>query len=512
MTRSEEDCRGLTKIPVVIGENIIQKMIGKNLKLPRDLIAIKLRNIETEVRDIQTDIIKDKIIIHGTLHKQFYFIDANHLVRHFEEALSFSELVSLPGAEPDMEIVIQPTVEHIITHLLDQGKEIHHKTILQFFIKILKCKEIKLKSGSDALFKVDQLIGKNQIQTMVTNETVLSKPAEKIVEIQAKVKEIETEVIEDKVLIQGIIEKQVFYIGNDQKNYYQEEQVPFSDFIDLFGAESGMNVHVDIQVEHIDFQLKPGNKLNQKIVLKIKIKVTDSCEQCLSIGKGPLVMLPHVIGDFKKQFMNDSSVELDQPAVKIKEIDASVLKLEITLIKNKAVLTGILHKQIFYIGKDNVEYHQAEDIPFTTFIDTPKVKPGMNSHIEAEIVFIKPTLSLDGAVLHQIVFIDFFLTITENVQITLSKETPIDKCGVLEGIVTDPCGKPVKDVLVKAVNQKDSSQEFLGVTNKSGFYAICVPPGTFSLHVLWCSDTCFTKVSEDCCGYKIPVLLPKNIP
>lgn len=39
------------------------------------------------------------------------------------------------------------------------------------------------------------------------------------------------------------------------------------------------------------------------------------------------------------------------------------------------IITGNLHKQIFFVADDDIVRHQGEDIPFTTFVDLPGIDP-----------------------------------------------------------------------------------------------------------------------------------------
>jgi hypothetical protein len=46
------------------------------------------------------------------------------------------------------------------------------------------------------------------------------------------------------------------------------------------------------------------------------------------------------------------------------------------LLPNKVVISGTLHKQIFFVADDDIVRHQGEDIPFSTFVDLPGINPG----------------------------------------------------------------------------------------------------------------------------------------
>jgi hypothetical protein len=40
------------------------------------------------------------------------------------------------------------------------------------------------------------------------------------------------------------------------------------------------------------------------------------------------------------------------------------------------IITGTLHKQIFFVADDDLVRHMGEDLPITTFVDLPGIEPG----------------------------------------------------------------------------------------------------------------------------------------
>lgn len=88
------------------------------------------------------------------------------------------------------------------------------------------------------------------------------------------------------------------------------------------------------------------------------------------------------------QILVESTVELENPAVKIDEIRAVVQDLTCQVIMDKVIFQGVLHKQIFYVREDGVVVHQAEDVRFSGFVDVPGAIPGEACRINAVIEFI----------------------------------------------------------------------------------------------------------------------------
>lgn len=416
----------LIKTPVVVGENVIQKMEVTDLVL--DMPAIKVRDINATVRDIQTDVIDDKVIIQGTIQKQIFYVGTDDIIHHQSEDIEFSTFIDVPGAEPGMDVLVEPTIEHVVAKLIADGAILHQKVVLQFFVKVLSVQQLIVEVGSGPLVKTDRVIGENAVQTMVINDVTLAVEAIKIADITAEVRDLDTEVIDDKVIIQGIVHKQLFYIGEDDVEHHQGEDIPFSEFIDIPGAEPGMNVQVHPTVEHIKQELSPdGTTVTQEIVLELFVKVTETVQINVVTGEDSLVMLPEVIGENMKQILSETTLDLDLPAIKVKEITATFEDINAVVINDKVIVQGIIHKQIFYVGEDNVEYHQAENVPFSTFIDVMGARPDMDVDVIPTIAFIKPILSPNGELLTQKIIGDIFVKVSENIQFNVSEVGP---CGV----------------------------------------------------------------------------------
>ncbi len=413
----------LIKTPVVIGENVIQRMEVSDL--PLDMTAIKIKEITTNIRDLVTDVIQDKVLIQGTLHKQIFYVGIDNIIHHQMENISFSHFIDIPGAEPGMDVLIEPEVEHVFSKLILDGSVLHQKVVVQFFVKVLSVQQLIVETGIGPLVKAQRVIGENTVQTMINNEVTLAVEAIKIVDITAKVVGLETEIIEDKVIMQGIVHKQLFYIGTDDVEHHQAEDIPFSEFVDIPGAEPGMNVQVYPNIEHIKQVLSPdGTMVAQEIVLELFVKVTESVQINLVTGNDSLVMLPEVVGENVKQILSETTATLTPTAIKVKNINAGFEGLNAVVINDKVIIQGIIHKQIFFIGEDNIEYHQAENVPFSTFIDVIGARPGMDVQIIPSIAFIKPILSNDGVCLTQKVIADIFVKVTENIQFNVNEVGP----------------------------------------------------------------------------------------
>ncbi|HEX2955136.1 MAG TPA: DUF3794 domain-containing protein [Bacillota bacterium] len=410
----------LVRAEVVIGEATRQILVETNVTLTQP--AIKVRNITAEIRELTTDLILDKVIIQGILHKQIFFVGNDNIVHHQAEDVPFSTFVEVPGAEPGQNVQINTVIETVIFTLLNPTT-LHQKAVIEFFIKVTESRQLNIVEGTGPLVRLDKVVGDSTKQELIENIITLERAAIKIDDITAEVRNLTVEVIEDKVIVQGVVHKQIFFVGTDNIEFHQGEDVDFSTFVDIPGAQPGMDVIVEPNIEFIHFELLDATTLLQKVVVEFFIKVTESVQINVALGPGALLKLDTVVGERTCQILVESILTLSQAAIKVREIMARVENITTEVIEDKVIIQGILHKQIFFINEDNVEIHQAENVPFSTFVDLPGAIKGMDVRIEPIIETILFEL-VNSTTLRQKVVIEFFVKVTEAQQLQVALVSP----------------------------------------------------------------------------------------
>lgn len=419
---TQETAVGSNQIAVIPMQDIIvtpepEVLAGQTLL---DFPARKVREIRGEVRDIEVTVIENKVIIQGVIHKQIFYVDVDGFVRHQAEDINFSTFIDVPGALPGMNVLVNPVIEDIIFRLVNPpSRVLVEKVVLQIFVKVTETVQLQLAVGTGPLFKTESVIGEGSTQHLSETVVTLPNPAIKVAEIVAKVQDVTTEIIADKVIIQGIIHKQIFFVDLNGISRHLAEDVPFSTFIDIPGAAEGQNVQVHPSVEFVGFILEDQVTLRQKVVLEIFVKVTETIQIQVQPGMGPLLALGEVVGEGTTQLLSDTVVTLNQPAIKVREIIAEIRNLTTHVLADKVVIQGVLHKQIFFINTNNIEVHQAEDVAFSTFIDIPGALPGLDVQVHPIIEFIGFNFT-EPDQLNQKVVMQFFVKVTEPVQIQVA--------------------------------------------------------------------------------------------
>lgn len=128
--------------------------------------------------------------------------------------------------------------------------------------------------------KTLRVIGENTAQIVVENEVPLR--AIKIVKIDASLGPTTDHVFQNKVVKQGTIIKQIFYVDPDNFVRHLHEEVPFMVSVDIPGIAPSDRVEVqnyliDIDTDYSLGFLEPAEPpmLRQKVVAHVLVKVSE---------------------------------------------------------------------------------------------------------------------------------------------------------------------------------------------------------------------------------------------
>ncbi|MDN5346501.1 MAG: hypothetical protein PWP65_65 [Clostridia bacterium] len=256
----------LLKVHSVVGEDTKQVSLINDVTFDRRIKKIK--EAITKIEDITTEIVPDKVIIEGKLHKQIIYVEFD-TGRVYEKSVDekFSAFVHIPGAKKDMTVDVKVDVEYINHDLRDGTEETgftraRQTVILRVFAKVTEDLQLEVVTnvtgeGIDVtkeLLRVESVVGENQRQINLREDVYFERPVKKIVDTKTKinVKRRDTKVLPDKVIIEGILHKQIFYVDLCTEGVFEQGiDVGFTAFVDVPGAEPDMNLQIKYEIEHI---------------------------------------------------------------------------------------------------------------------------------------------------------------------------------------------------------------------------------------------------------------------
>ncbi|NLO88813.1 MAG: DUF3794 domain-containing protein [Clostridia bacterium] len=262
----------LLKVDSVIGEQEKQVEVVRDIEFPDRKRAKKVKEVIAEVKDIETEIIPDKVIIKGVLHKQILFVEAE-TNKVFETSVDepFTVSVEIPGAKKDHTVKVDVDVEFVDVDLKKGNRregfrEAKLTAILDVFVKVTE--ELQLEVVTDVrgrgldvrkeLLKVQSVVGENERQVNLRDEIIIDRPVKKIVDTltDVKINRRETKVLNDKVIVDGVLKKQIFFVDLCSEAVFEKSvKEDFTTFVDVPGARKDQNVQVNVDVEFVDHEV-----------------------------------------------------------------------------------------------------------------------------------------------------------------------------------------------------------------------------------------------------------------
>lgn len=338
--------------------------------------AKKIADIHARLLDLSADVVDCQVMVQGILHKQIFFVGDDDRVHHQAEDVPFTVFVDVPGAAAGMQAHVVGKIAKLSHTLVDQC-ELNQRAILQFTVRVTEdCQVQVVLNPTGPLVRAEVVVGETTQVVPVENVVQLEREAIKVRDIRVALENVTAEVSEDQVLFQGCLVKQVFYIATNNQEFHQEERVPFTGLALIPGARPGQNVTIRPSILRIDKFLINGNCVRQRIILAVFVKVTETVElNVLEDVTGPLVLAKKVVASAARQVLVESVADLAVPAKKVHEIQARITNLFCEVIPNKVILTGCIHKQIFFVGPDDVVHHQAEAYLTKRTVRWPVVSP-----------------------------------------------------------------------------------------------------------------------------------------
>lgn len=272
----------LLKVDSVVGEDLVSEVIKNTVELP--MAAKKIFQVVGEVRDVETEVKQDVVVVRGVVHKQIFLVDEGDLVRHVSEDVPFSVAVPIPGARPGFDVQVDVTAIVDRFELVDPpGKRLRQTIILDIFVKVTEVLQIEVVidvrgRGIEAvkkLLKVEEVVADVFETVTVDAEVELPMKAEKIFRIMAEITNVETEIVNGRVIVRAVLHKQIFFVDKGGLLRHVREDVPFQVVANVPGAEPGMNVQARLRIiGDIDFDLINGKIVQQTAVVEAFVKVT----------------------------------------------------------------------------------------------------------------------------------------------------------------------------------------------------------------------------------------------
>jgi hypothetical protein len=363
----------------------------------QDSANILLRNLPVTAKAVKkitgtvsfTDytVLPDKIVVTGVLIWQLFYVGDDDLTHISSGEIPFSTIIPVNGASEGMTARLSGEIENISAVILQEGSQVNIKAVIRITVVIDEKSPISLAPNGTTDVVAEIIINENSAQTMVSEEFSLKRNAKKIFIGESKTTLESIETGEDIVVAQGKICLGISYVGEDDITYYEKFNIPISGLIEMLGALPGMEACVSQTLETSKVALTSSNGFSFQAVVSWDARLTDTIvTQITPAASGDEYRILLLVGsEVDIQHMVNAQITLEKDALKIREVKTHISELKAEVITNKVIISGILSKEIYYVGTDGINYSQLASSSFSTFVDYPGALPGHEALIDAEI-------------------------------------------------------------------------------------------------------------------------------
>jgi len=386
------------KVQHVIGEGAAQFDVVRNIELPA--VVRKVVDVDAEIVELDYEILPNKVIIKGALHKQIFYVeDGDYVVKEFTVMREeFTDFVHIKGAEPGMDVILNAQLMFVDTNPANgsfPADTIHQAAVISVSAKVIEIMQLDVVTDVTGpgitvqkdLFQVESVVGEQEKQATVAAEHEVDEDARKIYDMDAVCRDLDYEILPGKVVIRGTLHKQIYYVSDvDDTVKEQSFDDEFSVVIDIPGAETDMDVYTTCKVEFCEAKLigeAPSNRVKANCILQVFAKVTELVElNIVTNVKGATVdrrriRVEDIIGKECHQENVNQSIDVNAPedvegvlVKKTRSLTAKIRNVTYEIIRDKVIVKGVIHVQAYYVGCDEnqVLRETSADIPFTTFV------------------------------------------------------------------------------------------------------------------------------------------------
>ncbi|MDF2505246.1 MULTISPECIES: SPOCS domain-containing protein [Clostridium] len=243
----------------------------------------------------------------------------------------------------------------------------------------------------------EQLLGENTADTVVQEEYIIPDTQPdvlKILMVDAKPSISNTEVMQDKVYLEGQVEFDVVYLGKTEEGSEicgVSYAAKFSNYVEIEGAAHKMLADTDFYVEHMNCNAVNERKISVEGIIKLKSEV---------FSENDLEIVKDVTGLGDVQFLKSQTsidkiagnksidlvakshlqVPMENPQIaNILKYDVNVHKKQIKVLEGKLELEAFAQVNVLYKGKDNGEiFNLSDDVLLSQEVEFEGVNPTMN--------------------------------------------------------------------------------------------------------------------------------------
>lgn len=355
-------------------------------------------------------IVKDKLLISGLVKSKVVYksSEENSSIQTLEGTSDFREEINIDGINKDMIVKANANIEHIEYEQVD-GRKVSLNALVNIESRIEKSnliemvKEIKEVENLEVLkekVRYNHFLGEGNTHSLIHEAFEVDDDMpdiDEVLKLDLRVHEDESKVVEDKIIVSGVIECSMVYQGKNEINSINKE-IAFNHFVDVEGAIKDSKKQLEMNIDSVNYEVKENLEGNLRILdLEIRIGIDGkayeqreknivldaySTKKEIDIERKEIEIVENV-----KELESKESIKgrIDHSNFeKVYSIEGSSTVLDSRILENKIILEGLLILNILYLNSDSDEINTLkEEIPFKSYIESEGIDETMTTEEES---------------------------------------------------------------------------------------------------------------------------------
>lgn len=288
----------IIQIDDVVGRETAQAIISDEFDNPSEKpVPEKILDVDSNITITEARIVADKVIVDGEVALQIMYVGAvpEQSVHSMHTNLMFTDYIEVPGATPDMDVVVDAVIENCDVEIKGCPYFVAD-CVIKLQARVTEPREVRVvtecpgNTVNTVELNVEQLIGRESSQVVVREsfESPDPKPCpEKILNVFIEnIKIREKKIIKNKVIVRGYVDVKIVYVAAkpDQAVHAMHQQLNFRTFMEIKRATEDMDVDVKAVVEYLNAEVMDCCDINIECIVKVKARVTQTLRRTVCAG------------------------------------------------------------------------------------------------------------------------------------------------------------------------------------------------------------------------------------
>lgn len=278
----------------VAGEAVAETLVKDTFEVESHEAPIKeILKWDAVAVEKETKVTDNKVIASGNLVVELLYLadDEDSTLMMMKKEVPFTQFIEMNHVDADMRYKLKMTVERMNTEVREniQGerKIVEVEAVAKSAVKVLDTVTREMVVDAYAPSKPLKVhkspvnwkehVGMNRSHALIRE--VLDLPAthpeiDTLFSVQVKPILTDYHLVEDKAVIEGVLEATVLYRAIDavQPLYSFMQEVPFRHYVDILGLKEDMEANIDLHLEDVD------THMINSVQVDLKVNLGATCE------------------------------------------------------------------------------------------------------------------------------------------------------------------------------------------------------------------------------------------